>query len=84
MEVSDQFCAPTTLPLQKEHPVPIEQEAGWVLEPLWVFQRRDDVIPLLGIKTPFIVSPAHCLVTTLTELFWLQKQLYTNNACISE
>jgi len=73
MEVSGQFHAATTLPLQKEPSVPIEQEAGWVLEPVWVRQRRDDVIPLLGTKTPFLVCPAHCLVTILTELFWLQK-----------
>jgi len=36
-------------------------------------------MPLLGIKTPFLVCPAHCLVTILTELFWLQKKMYTNS-----
>jgi hypothetical protein len=67
MEENGQFHAPITSSLQKEPSVPMEQEAGWVLEPLWLLWRRDYVMPLLG--------PAHCLVTILTELFWLQNKL---------
>ena len=79
MEVSGQFHAATTLPFLERTlcSVSIEQEAGWedgwALEALWVLRRRADFMPLLGIKTPFLVCPAHCLVTVLTELFWLQK-----------
>jgi hypothetical protein len=35
MEVSCQLHAPPTLPLGKEHLVPVGQEAGWASEPIW-------------------------------------------------
>jgi hypothetical protein len=35
MEVSGQLNAPGTLPLGKEHLVPIEYEAGLAPEPVW-------------------------------------------------
>jgi len=35
MEVSGQLHAPAALPLGKEPPVPIRQEAGWAQEPFW-------------------------------------------------
>jgi len=68
MEVNGQFHAPTTSSLQKEPSVPIEQEAGWVLKPLWLLWRRDDVMPLLG--------PA-CLVTILTDSYSGCRNSYT-------
>jgi hypothetical protein len=34
LEVSDELHAPAVISPDKEHPVPIGQEAGWALEPV--------------------------------------------------
>jgi len=40
MEVSGQLHTP-----RKESPVPIEQEAGWALEPLWTWWQKQKISP---------------------------------------
>jgi len=40
IKVSGQLHAPAALTPQKEYPVPIEQKAGWVPEPVWMRWRR--------------------------------------------
>jgi hypothetical protein len=39
-EVSGQLHAPAALPPEKEPPVPIRYEVGWVPEPVWTMWRR--------------------------------------------
>jgi len=51
---------------RKECPVPIEEEAGWTPEPVWMFQRRDKYPAAASIQTPD--CPACSTVTILTML----------------
>jgi hypothetical protein len=56
MEVSGQLHAPTALPLGKESPVPIQEEVGWIQEPVWMRWRRKKIPthppPPPGIEPP--------------------------------
>jgi hypothetical protein len=40
MEMNGQLHAPAALPAEKQHPLPIEYEAGWASEPVWTLCRR--------------------------------------------
>jgi hypothetical protein len=44
-EGSCQLHAPVALPLRKEPPVPIEQEAGWAPEAVWTTWRGEKSYP---------------------------------------
>jgi len=72
MEVSGQLRALTTLSMGKETPVPIAQEAGWATELVWTWWWRGK-IPFLARDEPWLSS--HSLVTILTGLFWLWRNL---------
>jgi hypothetical protein len=37
-DVSGQLHAPAVLPLEKEPPLPVVLETGWVPEPVWTFR----------------------------------------------
>jgi len=50
MDTSSQFNTPLTLPLGREFPVPIEQEAWWVAEPVWSWWKKEKFLPVLGIE----------------------------------
>jgi hypothetical protein len=51
MEVSGQLHAPATLPPEKESPVPIQLEAGWVTASLDTgVKKRKKSQPLLGTR----------------------------------
>jgi hypothetical protein len=41
--VSDNLYAPADLPLQKEPPVPTEEEAEWLPEPVWRFEENNSI-----------------------------------------
>jgi hypothetical protein len=41
MEVSGQPQMPTSLHLEKDLVASIDEEAGWALEPVWTFWRRE-------------------------------------------
>jgi hypothetical protein len=41
MEASGQLHIPAALPPGKELPVPIREEAGWALEPVWMLWRKE-------------------------------------------
>jgi hypothetical protein len=56
MEVSVQFHYPAALFPEKEPTVPIEWEAGFSLELVWLFRRREKSLVPAGIK-PWIVRP---------------------------
>jgi hypothetical protein len=49
--------------------MPIEYEAGWILEPVWSFWRREKSVVPGRIQT--LDCPAHSLVTILIMLSWL-------------
>jgi len=46
--VSGQLHAPNALPLRQKTIVPIAQVAGWVLELVWMFWRRQKYLGLAG------------------------------------
>jgi len=49
MEVRGQPHTTATSPLEKEPSLPIEQEVGWALQLVWIFQRREKhLLPLPG------------------------------------
>jgi hypothetical protein len=48
MEVSGQLHAPGTLPWWTETTLPIDQQAGRSLEPVWAVWIREERIPLQG------------------------------------
>ena len=50
MLVSGQLYALAALPTRKEPLLPIKEEAGWALEPVWMFWRRQNLSHLLGQK----------------------------------
>jgi hypothetical protein len=45
MEVSAQPDTSTALPPGKNLPVPIEQDASWALEAVWMFSEEINVLP---------------------------------------
>jgi hypothetical protein len=65
MEVSGQLHTPVALPLGKESPVSIGQEAEWVPQPVWTRWRREK-IPAPSENNPS--HPALGLVTITTEV----------------
>jgi hypothetical protein len=48
MEVTGQLYAPADLSLEKESLVPIEQEARWAPDSVWMLWRRGKEIPSLS------------------------------------
>ena len=64
-------------PLQKIILVLIEQEAGWVPEPLWTFWRRENLFLLPESKIWFILP-------VLSQLYWLSYlgSQWSNIQCI--
>jgi hypothetical protein len=51
MEVSGELHAPVALPMEKELPVPIGQEAGWAPEPVGT---REKSLAPVGNRTPAV------------------------------
>jgi len=41
---------------KKRPPVPIAEEAGWALEPVWMILRKEFLLSLPGLK-PWIAEP---------------------------
>ena len=58
--------------LGTEFPVPTEKKAGWALQLVWTFCRRDKSLASSGIWTPDCLAGS--LVTILTTLNWLQSK----------
>jgi hypothetical protein len=52
----------------REPTVPIESEAGWNPESVWMDWRRDELLGLPGIEQSFLAHPSPILVTVVTEL----------------
>jgi len=63
MEVTGQPQALASLLPEKEPIVWTVKKAGWVLESIWIFKRRENFLPLQ--ETNFN-NPAHSVVTILT------------------
>jgi hypothetical protein len=57
MEVRGQLHASAALPLVKEPPVAIGEEAGWAPEPVWELWRREKSLASVVNQTP-AVQPA--------------------------
>ena len=54
MELSGYLYIPTALaPPRKIIPVPIEEETGWAIEPIWTFGDGRNLLPLpvFGLRT---------------------------------
>jgi hypothetical protein len=47
METSDRLNAPSALPPEKEPPIPVGYEAGWILEPVWTLWRTPPLFTLI-------------------------------------
>jgi hypothetical protein len=71
MEVSGQLYAPAASPL-----VPIVKGLGGPHSWSRCFAERRNILPLLGIKTPFLGSPVCSLVTIPTMLSWFLKYVH--------
>jgi hypothetical protein len=56
--ILDLGTTPAALCLEKETPVPIEQEAEWVLEQVWTLWRREKSLAAAQNRIP-IVQPAN-------------------------
>jgi hypothetical protein len=54
MGMSGQFRASTSLTSEKESPIPIVQEDGWALEPVWSLWRREKYLAFAGNWTPVV------------------------------
>ena len=49
MEVSGQYQAQATLdPWGERAPIPMEWEAGWVPEPVWMVLEKENLLAVLG------------------------------------
>ena len=48
----DQSHAPAALPTGEKHPVPIEQEIVWALEPVWQFWKKQNLFPQPRYEAP--------------------------------
>jgi len=59
--VSGQLHAMAALFPSKEQPIPIEQELGWVPEPVWTRWRRENIPDPAGNRTPFVQHTAYTL-----------------------
>jgi hypothetical protein len=64
MQVSGQLQAPAALPPQKVRLVPIEQEDGWVPEPIWTLWRGEESLFPAENRTPAVCTVA-------PSLYWL-------------
>jgi len=75
MEVSGQLHALTTFFSGKEPAVPVEEEAGWNPEAVWMDNsvQKKNLLPVQGIRLKFSWCPVHILVTTLAEHPWLPQ-----------
>jgi hypothetical protein len=49
----------SALPPQKEPPIPIGQEVGWTLEPVWTPWRNEHFVTFLGLELRPLGLPAH-------------------------
>ena len=57
---------PRPLCPRERTPVPIEEEVGWVPEPVWTMTRRQNPLTPVGIRA--LVLPVRSLLTIPTEL----------------
>jgi hypothetical protein len=64
---------PAAVPTWKGHPLPTEQETGWVPQPVWIPRRGKNLLSLLGIELKFHGYSAYSLVTIMTTQSWLHK-----------
>ena len=55
--------------------VPIEEETGWIPEPVWPFWRREKYLATAGIRT--LDRTARSLVAIPTTLLWFLHYLNT-------
>ena len=65
----DQSHAPAALPPGEEHPVPIEQEAAWALEPVWSFWKRKNLFPQPGYEAPYRLERSLVSVPTTLHMY---------------
>ena len=72
MEVRGEFHDRTALPPGKNS-VPIEQEAGWTPQQVWIFWRIQKCLALAVVRTPCRLAPS--LVTVLTTLSRLSNSV---------
>jgi len=77
----NQFHDPSAVPLGST-PVPIEQEAVWSRESVWMFWKTQNSLAAAESQSP--ERAAHSLVTTLTELFRLPLSQYDTQNYIRE
>jgi hypothetical protein len=68
MDVSEQLHSQAALTLGKEFLVPTGLEPAWVMEQVWVLQRREKSLTPARNCTQFLGHPASSLVPILTEL----------------
>jgi hypothetical protein len=68
MEASGQLYALATLLLGKKTLVPSKHEAGWSLEPVWVFWRREEAFASPQIE--YAYHPSHSIVFIVTTPSW--------------
>jgi len=52
MEVGSESDTSTALPPGKNPPVPIEQDAGWAPEPVWMLSEKINVLPMPSRTAP--------------------------------
>jgi hypothetical protein len=68
MVVSGQFHTTVTLFLGKEPVMTLDQEAGWALELVWLFFRREKSVAAARNQT--LDHPTHSLVAIRNVLWW--------------
>jgi hypothetical protein len=66
--MNSQHRASAALLPRNQLPVRVALEATWAREPVWALWRRENPLPLEGIKPRFLGSPARSLVTISMEL----------------
>lgn len=67
------FMSPAAVPTWKGHPLLTEQEARWVLQPVWIPRRGKNLLSLLGIELKFLGYSDYSLVIIMTTQSWLHK-----------
>jgi hypothetical protein len=79
----------SSTPLAEELPMPIVQEAGWALEPVWTLSNRDKLLSCNGNRTPgiqhLVLRITYKTVPYLsqrTELFMATAMITSNPAFI--
>jgi hypothetical protein len=67
MEEIGPFCVPAALLSQNKHLAPIQQEADWAPNLVWMQWQEEKLLPLPEIKP---CHSTHSLATIWTELYW--------------